>query len=386
MNVLAGLPANVSAGMWAEIQSIAPEISLLCNYLAPFGFGDRNALCSCVNTREQPEGRPNLILNRGLFSRRSQLFAGRFEATSVDSNREKREMKSKLKPADFGHHGTVRFAESGPTRPLILAIVLCLVFISNAMAQSTDITCAIKGSVFVTDSGGPSYVPGAKVSLQGPETDLQAETDAEGRYTFCEVKAGTYSIEASFPGLQVAQGITVESGAASEVDLELKPVAVTTSVTVADTAGDEKVSTITETITEKIIADAPNVNERFESLLPMVPGVVRGPDGRINMKGARSTQSGALVNSANVTDPATGSPAINLPIDVVSSVQVISNPYDPQYGKLTGAVSSVGTKTGNYDHSHFSIQNVLPRCTDGRWKRDGNRISDPAYDLHGSLD
>ena len=270
-------------------------------------------------------------------------------------------MKSQLKPADSGHQGTERFLTSGPTRLLILPIVLCLIFTWSATAQSTGSACAIKGSVFVTDSGGPSYVPGAKVSLQGPETDLQAETDAEGRYTFCEVKAGTYSVEASFPGLQAAQGITVESGAASKVDLELKPVAVTTSVTVADTAGDEKVSTITETITEKTIADAPNANERFESLLPMVPGVVRGPDGRINMKGARSTQSGALVNSANVTDPATGSPAINLPIDVVSSVQVISNPYDPQYGKLTGAVSSVGTKTGNYDQSHFSIQNVLPR-------------------------
>jgi hypothetical protein len=89
--------------------------------------------------------------------------------------------------------------------------------------------------------------------------------------------------------------------------------------------------------------------------------VVRGPDGRINLKGARNTQSGALVNSANVTDPATGGSAISLPIDVVSSVQVISNPYDPQYGNLTGAVSTAETKTGNYDERHFSIQNVLPR-------------------------
>src|SRR5208337_4444520 len=97
---------------------------------------------------------------------------------------------------------------------------------------------------------------------------------------------------------------------------------------------------------------------RFENLLPLVPGVVRGPDGRINLKGARATQSGALVNSANVTDPATGGTAINLPIDVVSSVQVISNPYDPQYGRLTGALSTVETKTGNYEKDHFTIQNI----------------------------
>ncbi len=65
------------------------------------------------------------------------------------------------------------------------------------------------------------------------------------------------------------------------------------------------------------------MNERFESSLPLIPGVVRGPDGHVNLKGTRNTQSGALVNSANVTDPVTGSPAINLPIDVVASVQVI---------------------------------------------------------------
>ena len=78
----------------------------------------------------------------------------------------------------------------------------------------------------------------------------------------------------------------------------------------------------------------PIKKREIESLLPLVPGVVRGPDGRINMKGAQATQAGWLVNSANVTDPATGGQAINLPIDVVSSVQVISNPYDPEYWKV----------------------------------------------------
>jgi hypothetical protein len=122
-----------------------------------------------------------------------------------------------------------------------------------------------------------------------------------------------------------------------------------------------------ETITSNTLRDAPNSNERFASALPLIPGVVRGPDGRVNLKGSRNTQSGALVNSANVTDPVTGGPAINLPIDVVSSVQVISNPYDPQYGKFTGAVATVATKTGDYNKFHFSLQNFVPRLRD----RDG---------------
>src|SRR5277367_687443 len=139
------------------------------------------------------------------------------------------------------------------------------------------------------------------------------------------------------------------------------PVGVAVTVTATPTGGNASAS---ETISEQTLRNAPNVNEGFESTLPLVPGVVRGPDGHINLKGARSTKSGALVNSANVTDPVTGSPAINLPVDVVASVKVISNPYDPQYGRFTGAVSTVDTKTGNYDGYHFSIQNFFPRLRD----------------------
>ena len=68
------------------------------------------------------------------------------------------------------------------------------------------------------------------------------------------------------------------------------------------------------------------------------------------------------MNSANATDPATGNPGITVPIDVVASVQVISNPYDPQYGKLTGALSTLDTKTGDFGKRHCSIQNFIPRA------------------------
>ena len=227
-------------------------------------------------------------------------------------------------------------------------------------AQNSATTGAIEGTGFVVGPDGASYVPGAKVTLQGPKM-LDAETGENGRYELRDVEPGTYFITATFPSLQATQEVRVLAGTVVKAELELKPITVTTSVTVTETADESKSPTITNTITEKTIADAPNVNERFDSVLPLVPGVVRGPDGRINPKGARNTQSGALVNSANVTDPATGSSAINVPIDVVSSVKTISNPYDPQYGNLTGAVSTADTKTGNYEGRHFTIQNIMPR-------------------------
>ena len=247
---------------------------------------------------------------------------------------------------------------------LVILIVMYLLFPVRLCGQRTANTGTVEGTVFVTDSGGPSMVPGAKVALTG-SLNLATEADAEGEYSFSPVAPGTYTIQADFPGMHAEQAVTIAPGADVKVALELKLVNVDTTVTVtSSTSNGAQISTATVTISEKTIADAPNANQRFESLLPLVPGVVRGPDGRINLKGARATQSGALVNSANVTDPATGGPAINLPIDVVSSVQVISNPYDPQYGKLTGALSTVETKTGDYEKYHFSIQNVVPRGRD----------------------
>src|SRR5262249_17600677 len=150
------------------------------------------------------------------------------------------------------------------------------------------------------------------------------------------------------------------------IAVELKPAAIASSVTV-EADQTSSAATSSETVSAKTLRDAPNSNERFESALPLVPGVVRGPDGHVNLKGTRGTQSGSLVNSANVSDPVTGSPAINLPIDVVDSVEVVSNPFDPQYGKFTGALSTVSTKTGNYQKYRVSLQNFVPRLRD----RDG---------------
>ena len=210
---------------------------------------------------------------------------------------------------------------------------------------------------------------GAQVQASGSVT-MQTETNGEGKFAFDELPPGTYTLTANAPGLEAEQTVILGASQAMQVSLQLTPVRTTTTIDVASADTAQKTPAPTQTIGEKTLRDAPNVNERLETLLPLVPGVVRGPDGHINMKGARNTQSGALVNSANVTDPATGSPAMNLPIDVVSSVEVVSNPYDPQYGKFTGAVSSVETKTGNYEKYHYSIQNVLPRWRD----RDGSIV------------
>ncbi len=255
----------------------------------------------------------------------------------------------------FGRVGAAVWLSSA-----LLATTCCL-------AQDPQVVPgSIAGEVFTTGADGQrELVPGAHITLRGL-VERQTESDAIGRYRFEVVPPGRYTAEVTSPGLRGTVPVDVVAGetAAAAIPLELTEVSSSVTVTATETAVSavSAQSAQATTITQATMEAAPNPNERADSLLPLVPGVVRGPDGRINMKGARSSQSGSLVNSANVTDPATGAQAINLPVDVVSSVEVISNPYDPEYGKFTGAVSSVATKPGNLDKYHLSVQNVLPRA------------------------
>src|SRR6266478_6384924 len=265
-------------------------------------------------------------------------------------------------------NGTGRSA-TGRIVFLLLSVLfaICLFAIASWGKQLNSPTAKVEGTVFIQDSrGNQSFVAGASVKLSGPAT-FETESDENGKYVIAAVPFGTYTVEAVSPGLKSVQAVHVEAREV-RVPLELRPVEVTSSVVVTPDQAETKSAAPSEAISEKTLRDAPNVNQRFESSLPLIPGVVRGPDGHVNLKGSRNTQGGALVNSANVTDPVTGGPAINLPIDVVASVEVISNPYDPQYGKFAGAVSTVATKTSDYEKFHFSIQNFLPRLRD----RDGS--------------
>ena len=119
-------------------------------------------------------------------------------------------------------------------------------------------------------------------------------------------------------------------------------------------------------ITQAALRDAPLIDQKFQDALPLLPGVLRGPDGNLNIKGTRPSQSGILVSSLNVTDPVTGAPAIELPLEAVDTVQVHSNPYSSEFGKFTGAVTTIETRSGSNDLRYLFI-GVLPRP---RW-RDG---------------
>jgi hypothetical protein len=222
----------------------------------------------------------------------------------------------------------------------------------------------LQGTIFTANQSGlRSVVPGAKVSLIGPTFSQQTFSNESGKYEFTAVPTGAYQVEVVAPGLRGSKPAQSVPGAVLDVPVELTAEVVKQSVTVTSTAASADLTEPSDqsVINRATILNAPNKSDRVDALLPLVPGVVRGPDGLVNMKGGRTSQAGYLVNSANATDPVTGNADVSLPIDVVESVKVIANPYDPEYGRLTGAVASVETMTGNFNAFHITAQNLLPR-------------------------
>jgi len=222
--------------------------------------------------------------------------------------------------------------------------------------------------------GQPLYLNGARVVLRqdvaGPELVVTV-TDQQGEFSILNVPEGEYILMVEMSGfVAVRQRVMVKAGVQTEVRVELEPAPITGEVTVTPhtEAITRTESSVAGTLPERTLQSAPLVNERFQDALPLLPGVVRGPDGLINVKGARVSQNGYLVNSANVTDPVTGSFAINLPVDAIEDVQVLSNPYAAEYGRFSGAVTAVSTRPGG-DRWAAKIQSILPRL-----RRRGDKI------------
>jgi outer membrane receptor for ferrienterochelin and colicin len=227
-------------------------------------------------------------------------------------------------------------------------------------------TGIIKGKVVADIPQQRKVIGGVAVTLSGNilgDKKLQSVSDEEGVYSFTGLTAGDYLLTAELQGFnKYEQKISVQIEATVELDILLKPQAITSTVTVTDdqTNASKTDSSTPGVITTSTLQDAPLIDQRFQDALPLLPGIVRGPDGTLNIKGTRPTQSGILVSSLNVTDPVTGNPAIELPLEAVDTIQVYSNPYSAEFGKFTGAVTTIETRSGS-NRWRYLLTGLLPR-------------------------
>lgn len=271
-----------------------------------------------------------------------------------------------------------------------LAGVLALGFCAPALLRA-QATGEVRGRVQTRAAEGePLALQGARltlVSTADPRVQFTSETDNLGAFQFTAVPAGPYRLTAALEGyLEANEEVRLEPGARVEVTLTLALRPVQEEVTVhGETQGVQTDQTAPqEQIASATLVNAPLVSERFLDALPLVPGVVRGPDGLIKIKGASTTQTGWIVNSANVTDPVTGEQAISLPVDVIEEVEVLPNPYAAEYGKFAGAVTSIETKP-SADKYKFSLNNFIPRTRRRNGSTRGIESATPRFTVSGPL-
>jgi outer membrane receptor protein involved in Fe transport len=235
----------------------------------------------------------------------------------------------------------------------------------SALAQSS--TGVVAGTVALpSPDGQPVAVPGVTMTLTcaaSPQPSLEV-SDEQGHFRFGEAPSGPCTIAAELQGFKsatkdivVAPGETVDVALRLDADELHEEVTVTASVQAIDST---PMAAHVETISAMKMQVAPIASDRFQDALPLIPGVVRGPDGLLNIGGARSNQTALRFNNADGTDPVTGNDAVELPIDAVSSVEVHGAAFAPEYGMSTGAVTIVDTQHGG-EKWHTTVNDLEPR-------------------------
>jgi len=258
---------------------------------------------------------------------------------------------------------------------VLIALITTVILSGATNAQTVQpVSGTLRGVVTTAGPDGQSYnVPAATLKLKLKQSVQIAETSANetGEYEFTKLAPGEYTLETTVDGFKPnIKTVTIRAGETSVEKIILEVADVTATVTIASTT-DVLASTeaaATNTVKQNTLQTLPLPNEQLLDAVPLVPGVVRGPDGQIDMNGARPSQSAMVVNSANVTDPVTGQFAVNLPLEAVESVQVLTNPYAAEYGNFTGGVTAVATRSGT-DKFNVDTQSFFPkfRRRGGKW-------------------
>lgn len=243
-------------------------------------------------------------------------------------------------------------------------IVLCLV--PSLMAK----TSTVSGIIFTLGSDMVQTVwPNARVTLKnvGKNSEAATVSNDRGIYIFTGVLYGRYEVSVTLAGFEpVTKSLTIEANNPAKLDFQLVPKGRTESITVsAENVGIDLTSSSggTPVLNANILKSVVSLNQDFQDALPLLPGVVRGFDGLIRIKGGRTNQANTLVNSASVSDPFTGQAALSLPSIAVQSVQLLSNPFSAEYGQFASGVVDVNTRGGT-DEWKYLFEDPIPRL---RW-------------------
>jgi outer membrane receptor protein involved in Fe transport len=208
---------------------------------------------------------------------------------------------------------------------------------------------ALAQEVTVAVRAGDHPVPGAAVRVESGAIRYDAVTGDSGEVTIALRTPGRYR------ATHDAETKEFEVGRDEKARVEFT-LARRDSVTVEEQADPIAASA---TVTREEVRSLPQRVADVRNALPIIPGVVRTPEGKLQISGSPEYRSTFLVNSIDVTDPATGGFGATVPIDVVETMQVYKSPFLAEYGRFSAAVVAVTTRRGG-DQWHYELNDPTP--------------------------
>jgi len=247
----------------------------------------------------------------------------------------------------------------------LAAICVVLVAMSSAFAQGSRGT--ISGEV--TDPQG-AVVAGATVKLIRPDTKQEIRTtttNESGVYQFLEIEPGTYDVVISATGFNEARlkDAALEPNRVVRLDTKLTVGGATEEVTVtaAQEILDRETPTIGTTVEARRVEGLPLNGRNILDLALGQPGVTTiavAPGGTgtapfgaglgIRTNGQRGTENNITLDGANNNEVAVGgSTGFQPRPDAVQEFRLLTSNYEAEFGRNTGSVITVVTKSGSND-------------------------------------
>src|SRR5213082_3595777 len=227
-----------------------------------------------------------------------------------------------------------------------------------ALAQTTG---TLSGQVVDASSQAPvgdAVVIAQSPALQGEQT---AVTDTTGSFEITLLPSGTYTLTVQREGFQpfTQQGLQLRLDRTIKVRLPLVPEALKEqAIEIVAQRPSIAVTTTQQggTVSKEQMNLVPygRNGRTFDQVATSIPGVQPDANGGIAMNGAGSPEQNYIIDGVNVSDPAYGTLGTTLIQDFVQEVDVKTGGYQAEYGRATGGIVNVVTKSGGNEF-HGSV-------------------------------
>ena len=240
---------------------------------------------------------------------------------------------------------------------LVIAISVLLPALLSAQGASGRIVGR------VADPSG-AVVAHVKITLLNEATGISrdANTNDSGDYSFVEVAPGTYTVQFELTGFKknVQKGVIVDVNQVVTLNSTLQiggsqeTVEVTSEAPQVDTTSTQ----LGAVINDRSVNELPlNTRDTYQ-FLQLQPGVqaqlgssgslFAGSDdpGSVSVNGGRTRANNFSVNGGDANDQFVNTPTIEPVPDAVEEFRVITNTFDAEYGRNSGSVVNVITKSG----------------------------------------